>query len=229
MKNEIQLLIVEDDNYINKLIANIIDKCGYSHQSAYSGTEALIYLKQKEWDMVLLDLMLPGISGEELIQKIRETSSVPILVISAKSEKKDKISSLQNGADDFISKPFDIDEVSARIKSHLRRTKLYYHQQLNHQLFHKDIILNKDTKKVTINGTEVSLTYREYSILELLLSYPKKVFSKENLYESVWKEAFYGDDNTLTVHLSNLRSKLSKVNPDDEYIETVWGMGYRLK
>lgn len=229
MKKEIQILVVEDDNDINQLLSNIIKKCGYLPQSAFSGTEALIYLERKEWDMILLDLMLPGITGDELIQKIRETSSVPILVISAKSEQQSKISSLRNGADDFISKPFDIEEVSARIEAHLRRVRFLNNPQRSNQLIYKDIVLDMDTKNVTVGGVEISLTVREFSILELLMTYPKKVFTKENLFETVWKEEFFGDDNTITVHLSNLRSKLAKVNSKEEYIETIWGMGYRLK
>jgi DNA-binding response OmpR family regulator len=229
MDKPIHILVAEDDNDINQLLCNMIRRSGYVPQPAFSGTEAILYLEKSEWDMVLLDLMLPGLSGEEILLKIREFHTVPILVISAKGQQDSKVNALRTGADDYITKPFDIEEVSARIDSHLRR---YRHvtdsARLNH-LKYKDIVLDVDMKRVTVNDTELILTVKEYAIMELFLSFPKKVFTKANLFESVWFDDFMGDDNTINVHMSNLRSKLSKANADEEYIETIWGMGYRLK
>lgn len=229
MDQSINILVVEDDNDINELLCRIIRKNKYNAQPAYSGTEAMIYLESQKWDLVLLDLMLPGMDGEDILAKISQTGSIPVIIISAKSEQQTKINSLRSGADDFISKPFDIEEVSARIDSLLRR---YKHTNSPHQeevLTYKDIQVNVEAKYVSVNGIELTLTAREYMILVLLVRSPKKVFSKSNLFESVWNEPYHGDDNTVNVHMSNLRNKLGKANPNEEYIETIWGMGYRLK
>lgn len=223
------ILVVEDDTFINQLLCRILKKSGYSPQPAYSGTEAMIYLERQEWDMVLLDLMLPGLPGEELLVTINKKSLTPVIVISAKEEQETKVHTLRIGADDYITKPFDVEEVSARIHSHLRRYSRMTIVAPSDQIEYKDITLDKDTKIVTINQSEVILTSREFAILELFMTYPKKVFSKANLFESVWEDTFVGDDNTINVHMSNLRNKLSKANPEEDYIETLWGMGYRLK
>lgn len=180
------------------------------------------------WDMVLLDLMLPGMVGEEVLEKITEKGSTPVIIISAKNEKETKITSLRKGADEFLTKPFDIDEVSARTDSLLRRSRKQ-NEPAKAVLTYKDIQVDVDAKTVSVNGAEVSLTVREFNILQLLMSTPKKVFSKANVFESVWNEPCHGDDNTVNVHVSNLRNKLAKANPNEEYIETIWGMGYRMK
>lgn len=226
MEQQINILVVEDDNDINQLLCKIIKKSNYFTQPAYSGTEALIYLEKKGWDLVLLDLMLPGMTGEEILAKI---GNIPVIIISAKSEQQTKIDSLRSGADDFISKPFDVEEVSARIDSLLRRYKHSNETPKKNLLTHKDIQLDLEAKTIYVNGNKLTLTVREHAILVLLMNSPKKVFSKSNLFESVWDEPFHGDDNTVNVHMSNLRNKLSKANPDEEYIETIWGMGYRIK
>jgi DNA-binding response OmpR family regulator len=168
-------------------------------------------------------------TGEEILADITAKGSIPVIIISAKSEQQTKINSLRSGADDFISKPFDIEEVSARIDSLLRRYKHTNETPMRNQLTHKDIILDLEAKTVYANGKKLTLTVREYAILVLLMKSPKKVFSKSNLFESVWNEPFLGHDNTVNVHMSNLRNKLSKANPNEDYIETIWGMGYRIK
>lgn len=229
MDKWIHVLVVEDDSDINKLLCAIVTKSGYVAQAAYSGTEALMHLDRQEWDLVLLDLMLPGLTGDELLKKIDEQFGTPVIIISAKGEQQTKIATLRSGADDFITKPFDIEEVSARIDSHLRRYTRLSSPLPSQRLTYKGITLDKETKSVTINGLDVALTAREFAILELFLSHPKKVFSKANVFESVWSEEFMGDDNTVGVHISNLRSKLAKANPQQDYIETLWGMGYRLR
>lgn len=228
MNERFHILVVEDDDDINQLLCKIVRKSNHHAQPAYSGTEALLYMKEKKWDLILLDLMLPGMSGEKILEKIREKSDTPIIIISAKNEKDTKVQTLRSGADDFIEKPFDIDEVSARIHSVLRRYKNTGNSK-NNILTFKDIMLDVETKTVFVNGTEITLTVREFNILKLLMTNPKKVFSKSNLFESVWNEPYHGDDNTVNVHVSNLRTKLAKGNRDEEYIETIWGMGYRMK
>ncbi|MBS4191254.1 response regulator transcription factor [Bacillus sp. FJAT-49705] len=229
MEQQINILVVEDNNDINQLLCKIIKKSNFNPQAAYSGTEALIYLEKQKWDLVLLDLMLPGMTGEEILAKITSKDPTPVIIISAKDTQQTKIASLRSGADDFISKPFDVEEVSARIESLLRRTKQNKETPSSNQLTNKDIQIDLEAKMVVVNGTKLALTVREYAILVLLMSSPNKIFSKSNLFASVWNESFQGDDNTVNVHMSNLRNKLFKANPNEDYIETIWGMGYRLK
>lgn len=229
MDKNINILVVEDDSDINQLLCNVIKKSGYNPQPAFSGTEAMIYIEQNQWDMVLLDLMLPGMKGEEVLSKIREKSLVPIIIISAKGEQHTKVNTLRTGADDYITKPFDIEEVSARIDSLLRRYNHLNSREEKSILKHKDLYLDLESKIVTVKETQITLTAREYAILLLLMQSPKKIFTKANLFEAVWNDDYLGDDNTINVHMSNLRNKLSKASPDEEYIETIWGMGYRLK
>jgi len=229
MRTSVNILVIEDDADINRLLCNIINKNGYNPKPAYSGTEAMIYLENQKWDLILLDLMLPGLSGEEILSHVTKQSHVPVIIISAKLETQTKIEALRAGADDYITKPFDIEEVSARIDSCLRRYRRMTEAPVFKQILHKDLTLDIEAKRVTINDKELKLTALEFEILFLLMSSPKKVFTKANLYESIWHEEFYGDDNTINVHMSNIRNKLAKANPMEEYIETIWGMGYRLK
>ncbi|WP_062051123.1 response regulator transcription factor [Bacillus sp. JCM 19034] len=229
MSEEANILIVEDDEDINQLLCNIIRKLNCFAQPAYSGTEAMLYIEKQNWDLVLLDLMLPGKSGEDVLTEIVQKSAVPIIIISAKGEQQSKIDCLQFGADDYITKPFDVNEVSARIHVQLRRKQRTQGILQKKELTYKDIIIDLNRRTVLVNGSPLKLTAREYAILVLLLSSPEKIYSKANLYESVWKEAYYGDENIVNVHMSHLRSKLAQANPNEVYIETVWGMGYRLK
>ena len=226
MTSDINILVVEDDEDINRLLCQMIDQANYRSQGAYSGTEAMLYVDQKEWDVILLDLMLPGKSGEDLIPFIRDKFDVPIIVISAKEGHLTKVNMLRSGADDYITKPFHPDEVIARIEAQLRR---YRRTERKNQLTFKDIVIDLDTKQVMVNQKPVPLTAREYKILKLFLSSPKKMYTKENIFESIWGVDYYGDDNTVNVHMSHLRSKLAKANPKETYFETIWGMGYRLK
>ena len=226
MKHDIHILVVEDDGDINRLLCQIIEDAGYIPRPAFSGTEALMYMEMKAWDLVLLDLMLPGKTGAELLSMIREKSDVAIIVISAKEEQGTKVEMLRSGADDYITKPFDNEEVAARIEAQLRR---YRRTAKESHLVFKDIQLDQEAKSVTVNGKNITLTAIEYKILQLFLTSPKKVFTKENIFESVWEFDYHGDANVVNVHMSNLRTKLSRANPAVEYIETMWGMGYRLK
>ncbi|WP_251861469.1 response regulator transcription factor [Clostridium sp. Marseille-Q2269] len=228
MNKDIKILVVEDNDDINKLLRDMLTQNGYVTQSAYSGTEALIYVKQDNWDMVLLDLMLPGMDGKKLLSNIRKTSNMPVIIISAKEEKDIKIETLRMGADDYITKPFDIDEVSARIDSHLRRYKEFSTLDVEKLLKYKELSLNKDSREAFVYDKELMLTNTEFNILELLMSYPKKVFTKANLFESVWGSEYLCDDNTINVHISNLRNKICKAGAENHYIETIWGIGYKL-
>ncbi|MCR3759986.1 response regulator transcription factor [Clostridium felsineum] len=230
MEQNINVIVVEDDNDINNMLKTMLEKKDYNVVQAYSGTEALLHIKAKEFQLMLLDLMLPGMNGEELLKKVREISAIPIIVISAKLSRDTKIKVLEMGADDYITKPFDIEETYARIYSNLRRYMKFERDNiLSKNIAFKDILLDREAKDVSVSGHKIILTNREFKILEVLLLNQKKIFSKANLFESVWEDDYMGDDNTLNVHISNLRNKLLKANPEEEYIETIWGMGYKLK
>lgn len=230
MNSNKKILVVEDDWDINGLLCKILIQNGYEARGAYSGSEAKMCIEQFEYDLIILDLMLPGICGEELLVEIRKKHFMPIIVASAKTSSEDKISVLKMGADDFISKPFDINEVLARVESQLRRYMKFSNLESKQdtKIIYKNLVLDTESKQVLVNDKDISLTLRELSILELLLSNPKKVFTRANLFESVWHDEFLGDDNTVNVHISNLRAKLSKADKNTEYIKTVWGIGFKL-
>ena len=231
MNDDINILVVEDDSDINSLLCNILSKRGYMVRGAFSGSEALMCLEQFQYDLLLLDLMLPGVDGESIIEQVRKDKVMPIIVISAKTSQEDKINVLMSGADDFISKPFDINEVVARVEAQLRRYKKFSvsNDIGETKLTYKDLVLDTESKQVYIKENEITLTAREFAILELLMSNPKKVFTRANLFESVWENEFLGDDNTVNVHVSNLRSKISAKDKTNEYIQTVWGIGFKMK
>ena len=218
-----KIMIVEDDPEIGSLLKSIVTSAAFDALLLTSGDKVLYELASNHYDVILLDLMLPGIQGEELLAQIRQVNQIPVIIISAKSSLETKISMLQFGADDYIQKPFEPQEVVARIVAALRR----YHPASD-QIVYDDIVIDESAKKVFIRGHEVTLTSKEFSILSLLCTYPAKVFSKANLYESVWNELYAYDDNTLGVHISNLRKKL-KEETGKEYIETIWGIGYKIK
>ena len=219
-----RILIVEDDTEIGQLLQDILAQANYESHHLLSGEKAISFLSAQHYDLILLDLMLPGIQGEDLLPKIREINQIPILIISAKGGLESKVAMLQKGADDYISKPFEPKEVIARIEAALRR----YRGNRTNQILYDDIVIDLDAQNVWVQGHEMSLTGKEYAILKLLCTYPSKVFSKANLYESIWHELYAYDDNLLGVHISNLRKKL-KEHTGKEYIQTVWGIGYKIK
>lgn len=217
------ILVVEDDNDINNLLYEVLTKNKYNVEQAYSGTEAKRLFGQRDYALVILDLMLPGLTGEELIRIFRKTSNLPIIVLSAKQGANAKIYTLKLGADDYVTKPFDEGELIARVEANLRRAN-YSKDEKGNILTYKDIELDIQSRTITVNDSPVTLTNREFYILQLLMSNPRKVFTKENIYESIWNDDFIGDDKTVNVHISNLRTKLGKT----EYIKTVWGIGFKM-
>ncbi|MBS6217774.1 MAG: response regulator transcription factor [Clostridiales bacterium] len=221
------ILVVEDDPDINRLLCTVLGNAGYDCRPAFSGSEAELWATQYNYDLVLLDLMLPGLTGEEFIQKMRRKKTMPILVLSAKAGLEDRVNVLRLGADDFIPKPFDNAEVLARVEAQLRRYKEFSDSGAGQVLTHGALVLDRESVTVTVDGKPASLTAREFEILALLMAHPKKVFTREQLYEQVWGGDFMGDDNTVNVHISNLRSKLNKVSKGD-YIKTVWGIGFKM-
>lgn len=218
-----RILIIEDDITINGLLRNIIEKNGYVADSAYNGTDGLAMCLHEDYNLILLDLMLPEKSGEDIIKELRRVDTTPIIVLSAKGEIHNRIELLRLGADDFIIKPFDIDEVLLRIQAVLRRTT----QQEDNEIVFHELVINTDSKRVFVNDGELVCTATEYAILELLMKNPDRIFSKRTLYEIVMGEDYLQEDNTMNVHISNLRRKIAK-HTDKKYIETVYGMGYRL-
>lgn len=221
-----KILIIEDSKDVNLMLAETLNYAGYNVKSAYTGIDGMNEAKKEKYDLILLDIMLPYKSGDEILKELRTFSDVPVIIISAKDMVSTKIDLLKLGADDYITKPFDLGEVSARVASTLRR--FHKQEKINSVLKYKDMLLDSNTKQITVNGKELDLTAKEYLILELLMQNLGKVFSKANMYESIWKEEYLGDDNAIKTHMSNLRNKLKKANPNGEYIETVWGLGYRL-
>lgn len=220
-----QLLIIEDDTHINQLLKQALEKDGYICTQAFSGTEGRLLLQNQTFDLILLDLMLPGMSGEQLLQDIRTAIPTPVIVLTAKDNLDDKIDMLKNGADDYITKPFEIKEVLARIEVQLRRAG---REPGTPTLTWKDMVLDQQSRQITIQGVPLSsITKQEFAILELLLRNPRQVFSKEEIFEYAWKEVYLGETKTLDVHISHIRKKIKAVT-DNEYIETIWGIGYRL-
>jgi DNA-binding response OmpR family regulator len=220
-----KILIIEDDNDINNMLCDLLKQNGYVPVSAYSGTEALMLFVNDKYDLVLLDLMLPGKSGSDVLTEIRAVSSVPVIALTAVIEKDSVVSLLKAGANDYITKPFDTSELLARIEVQLRSGGT----TSNEETQFKDIVLNHEQYDAFIDKQPLQLSKREYEILSLLIKSPKKVFTKNNLYESVWNDEFFGDDNTINVHISRLRMKIAKFRPDEEYIQTVWGIGFKMK
>lgn len=231
MQNQ-KILIVEDDTDINHLIRKILIREGYETMQAFSGTEALLLLKMEIPDMLILDLMLPGMSGEELIQEVRRNfdTEIPILVISAKAALESKVQVLKGGADDYLTKPFEPEEVLARVYAALRRCRRMGLKREEGQkvLEYKKLKIYPDSRKVVMDNEELALTMHEYDILKLLVSKPDRVYSRENIYELVWQNGYYGEDNTVSVHVSNIRRKLAALDPEEEYIKTVWGIGFKM-
>lgn len=219
-----KILVVEDDKEINRLLCDILSENQYECVPEYSGTRALETMRNGSFDMVLLDLMLPGVTGEELLRELRRFSAIPVIIISAKDETTVKVDMLRTGADDYITKPFDNGEVLARVESNLRRSRGYASSRLTAGPLEFDT----QTNVCTVSGEPVSLTGTEMKILRLLLENPKKLFTKANLFTSVWDEPYRYDDDAVNTHISNLRRKLKAVCPDREFIETVWGIGYKL-
>lgn len=226
MEKQFTIMVVEDDTNINNLLKTALEKAGYKVLQAFSGTEAELILQMRDpIALVLLDLMLPGISGEEVLKHIRERGNLPVIVLTARDSLDEKIGMLTQGADDYITKPFEIPEVIARIQVQLRHAG---REIENKQMTYRNLVLDKVTYQVRIEGKEVpQITKQEFAILELLVSHPKQVFSKEDIFSYAWNEPYMGETKTLDVHISNIRKKIKQVTTD-EYIETVWGIGYRL-
>ena len=223
-----QILVVDDEKLIVKGIKFSLEQDGMEVTTAYDGEEALQLIREKSFDLVVLDVMLPKMDGLQVCSETREFSQVPIIMVTAKGEDMDKIMGLEYGADDYITKPFNILELKARIKAILRRSvkKAVAAPEVKNSLKARDLELSFDSRRVFVNGKEVNLTAKEFDLLELLMENPGKVYSREKLLDTVWGFDYPGDVRTVDVHVRRLREKI-EVNPSEpKYIFTKWGVGY---
>ncbi len=222
-----RVLVVDDEKLIVKGIKFSLEQDDMQVDCAYDGEEALEMAKQTEYDMVLLDIMLPKLTGLEVCQQIREFSNMPIIMLTAKGEDMDKILGLEYGADDYITKPFNILEVKARIKAIMRRnTKKSEETETARKLTVGDLSMDCDSRRVVIAGNEINLTAKEFDVLELLAFNPNKVYSRENLLNTIWGSDYPGDVRTVDVHIRRLREKIESNPGEPKYIHTKWGVGY---
>lgn len=216
-----KILIIEDDVSIHNVIEELLKKQNYITYNAYSGTEVLLLLEKEKYDLIILDLMLPGIEGEEIIKKVKDT---PIIVLSAKISSDDKVNCLMAGANDYITKPFDSNELLARIEVQLRQKDK---SSLIENLKYKDLELLNDNHTLLINNEKINLTRTEYAILKQLLLNKTQVIAKNKLLDLISLDTEDCDESSLKVHISNIRKKIKKVS-DENYIESVWGIGFKM-
>lgn len=220
-----KVLVVDDEKLIVKGIRFSLEQDGMEVDSAYDGEEALLKIRDNSYDIILLDVMLPKLNGFEVCQQVREFSSVPIVMLTAKGEDMDKILGLEYGADDYIIKPFNILEVKARIKAIIRRTAPRSKEEVK-VIENGDMKLDCDGRRVYVAGREINLTAKEFELLELLILNPNKVYSRENLLKMVWGTDYPGDVRTVDVHIRRLREKIEQNPSEPGYVHTKWGVGY---
>lgn len=225
------ILLVEDDLSIGEMVVNYLSGEGFRVVHAHDGEEAQLFFSKQLFDLILLDLMLPKLNGMDFLRIVREKSHVPILILSAKGGEADKAIGLGFGADDYIAKPFSMIELSARVRAAIRRATHYADTIPQHQsrvITVHELSMDMDNLTVSKNGAEVKLTAKELQILQLFLNNPKKVFTKQQIFTSVWNDDYFGDENVINVHMSRLREKIEDEPSAPQYIKTLWGIGYRL-
>ena len=227
-----RILVVDDDKEIVRAICRLLELEGYETIKAYDGLEALDALMSADVHLLIIDVMMPRMNGLSAVMKIRESKNIPIIILSAKTEDSDKILGLSMGADDYVSKPFNTEELMARVKAQLRRylTLGSAFDEPGKDVIHLgDLILDKESKQLSVNGEAVRLTATEYKIVELLMTYPGRVFSSEVIYSRVWNEEAYAVENTVMVHIRRIREKI-EINPKNpKYLKVVWGIGYKME
>jgi len=224
-----RILIVEDDNNILQLEKDYLEASGFEIDYSLDGKSGMEKALENEYDLILLDIMLPEVDGFEICRQIRENKNTPIILVSAKKEDADKIDGLGFGADDYIVKPFSPSELVARVKAHISRYKRLTNPDSDGVLEVGQMKLNRDTGDVTVGDMEITMTKKEFEVLYLMASNPDSVFSKNELFEKVWGYDSLGDTSTLTVHINRIRDKLKEADPSTDYIKTIWGRGYRFK
>lgn len=226
------ILVCDDDKEIVNAIQIYLNKEGYNILKAYNGKEALKIIEKTEVHLIILDIMMPEMDGMTVANKVRETKGVPIIMLSAKSEDYDKVAGLNNGADDYVTKPFNPIELIARVNSQIRRyTSLGSLKKNEDDNIYQtgDLIINDETKQVIVEGKEIKLTPTEYNILKFLTKNKGKVYSINQIYESVWEDEAYGAENIIAVHIRHIREKI-EINPKDpKYLKVIWGIGYKIE
>ncbi|MCI8798088.1 MAG: response regulator transcription factor [Dorea sp.] len=232
MANE-TILVVDDNREIVYSISELLRYEGYRTVNAYDGMEALDILEREKIDLILLDVMMPKLNGLSALMKLREKSRIPVIILSAKTEESDKVSGLVLGADDYVEKPYNPAELTARVKAHLRRYRAWGEERPQpdeDRIVNGGLELDKRQRLVVVEGEEVRLTATEYKILELLMEHPGQIFPAEQIYEKVWKEqADYAVENTVMVHIRHIREKV-EINPKKpRYVKVVWGIGYKME
>jgi len=227
--NNIKILVIEDDFEINRLVTEHLSREGYSTVSAFNGVDAIQKLSSCPFELVILDIMLPKVDGYEVLHKIRSSGNTPVLILSAKCQETEKIIGLGLGADDYMTKPFGIGELTARVKALLRRSLRFSTDNCSKEIIkHLDIEMNTSTFEVYIGERLVLLTAKEFEILKLFMQNPKRVYTKVQLFKSIWGEEYLKDENTVMVHIRRLREKIENDPSNPKYIQTVWGIGYKL-
>lgn len=224
-----KILIIEDDINIAELERDYLEINGYAASIIHDGDKGLKEALKGVYDLIVVDLMLPNRSGFEIVREVRKQFEIPIIIVSAKNEEIDKIKGLNYGADDYLTKPFSPNELVARIKSHMMRYERLTGRRLNHEIITvKSLEIHTDSHKVFVRGKEVILTTKEYELLVFLASNPNIVFTKEQLLSNIWDENYFGDTATIAVHIQKLRKKIEEDTSNPEYVETIWGTGYRF-
>lgn len=225
-----RILVVDDDKDIVNLLCDILEDEGFEMDRAFAGDSALQKIISKNYDLVLLDIMLPGIDGMEICKRVRDKIGTPIILLTAKNNSMDKVLGFEFGADDYITKPFDNHEIIARVKAHLRRSRREIVDSAEDYaklgiIKYKGIEINKNSYEVFIEGKRVELSSREFQILAYMMENANKVMSREQIYSSIWGYDDFGDINTITVHIKKLREKIDN---EDKFIKTIWGTGYKF-
>lgn len=224
-----KILIIEDDLNIAELEKDYLEMNGYAVETIQDGNLGLKKAMQGIYDLIVIDLMLPNKNGFEIVKEVRKQFEIPIIIVSARTDDIDKIKGLGYGADDYLTKPFSPTELVARIKSHILRYERLTGKKLNHEIINiKALEIHTDSHKVYIRGKETQLTTKEYELLLFLASNPNMVFTKEQLLTNIWDDNYFGDTATIAVHIQKLRKKIEEDSTNPEYIETIWGTGYRF-
>ena len=225
------IMVIDDDESIGNMEQELLEREGYQVQRAFSGTEALLLLKQKRPDLILLDLMLPGTDGFDICRQVRDVKNTPIVMVSAKKDDIDKIRGLGLGADDYMTKPFSPSELVARVKAHLARYDRLTGSaaEKNKVIEIRGLKIDTTARRVWVNGEERTFTTKEFDLLTFLASHPNHVYSKEELFREIWDMESIGDIATVTVHIKKIREKVEVDTSNPQYIETIWGVGYRFK
>jgi len=228
-----KLLLIEDDRSISKMVKNYLEEDGFEVETAFDGIEGITKFLSNSYDLIILDIMMPKLDGIETMKRIREKSMIPILIMSAKDSDVDKAVGLGLGADDYIAKPFSMIELSARIKAGIRRATSYSKTDENKTIANiikiKELTIDLDNYSVYKNGENLNLTSKEFEILKLFATNLNRVFTKSQLYNLIWQDEYYGDENVINVHMRRLREKIEEDPSKPEYIKTLWGIGYKLQ